>query len=180
MNSSAPSPRKVSRRAKPGIVALQFILVSVLLIVIWFSWRANVSPSSGAPHRWGNLELASLIASGQQAIDQIEALHQTGIKLVDGYIARYARGNDTAEVWVGIAESGAAASALVQQMTEAIGKGNSPFSIPQQITVDEQKVFTVNGQGKTHYYYSSGSKTVWLSISSSNPISLVQQALKTF
>lgn len=181
MSNSVSPPRGLVKRAKPGAIAFQLILVAALLMVIWFSWRANVSPRSGVPHRLGNLELIpSSVVSGPQALAQLEELHQTDIELVDGYIAHYAKGSETVQVWAGIAENETAASKLVQRMTEAINKGNSPFSIPQQIAVDGKEIFNGIGRDGNYYYYSSASKTIWLTINSADPISLVRQALRTF
>jgi len=140
-----------------------------------------------APERLGDLELVDAV-TGAEAIVQVNKLHGLDIKLTGALIAEYAHispyhGDSRATVWVGRAENAAAADGLTRRMVESIGKGGAPFSNPRRITLGGYEVFQVDGPGGSHFFYHSGKQSeavIWLSIEASEPLPVLEQAVRTF
>ena len=185
MSASVPK-RKKGR----GVAIIYAFIAVVLLSLIWFSFGANVlspakqSGQSGVPDYLGSLKLATK-TEGPQALDQINRLHGTDIKLVSGYIAEYAAiyGGEKVTVWVGRAKDENDAAELLQRMAQAIGKGGTPFSAPKQVDISGHQIYQVQGPGGDNFFYQSHeSKTdvVWLTVNSTNPKSLVEKAIMIF
>lgn len=135
------------------------------------------------------MKLASVV-EGQQALTQVYQLHGMNLGLVSAYIAEYSHtfnpyhsNDERATVWVGKADGSQTAAALLTRMRQGIEKGGSPFSMPEQLTVDGHDVFRVEGMGDTHFFYNSpvkGDQVVWLTIKSVNPMVILEEALKLF
>lgn len=177
-------------KRKSGVTTLfQLLLVVGFLSFMWFSFGQNVlapRAQSGVPKQWGEMVLASS-TGGSEALTQINKLHGTNIELVSAYIAEYAHSspyhNVRATVWVGKAENPAAAAELVKRMQEAIGKGGTPFTNLQRLTLGGNEVFQVSGSGGEHFFYNSNKtegQVVWLTIQAPDAISIMEEAMDTF
>lgn len=80
---------------------------------------------------------------------------------------------------MGQAESPLAAEELLQRMTDGIRKGNEIFRNLEELVVGGKDVYSVLGGGERHYYYTSTDKEIWLAVSASEPLELLEEALKT-
>ena len=190
MSKSNKSMSASKRKKGRGAAIIYAFIAVVLLSLIWFSFGANVlspakqSGQSGVPDYLGSLKLATK-TEGPQALDQINRLHGTDIKLVSGYIAEYAAiyGGEKVTVWVGEAENENDAAELLRRMVGEIEKGDTPFSIPKQVTIAGHQVYQVQGPGGDNFFYQSHESTknvVWLIVDSTNPKSLVETAIMIF
>ncbi len=153
--------------------------------MVWFSFGQNVlapQKQPGVPERLGTLELIGTI-EGAEALAQVNRLHGTDIELVSAYIAEYAHGDERVTVWAGRTESSNAGTEFTKRMLQAIEKGGSGFSNLQRMIIADQEVFQVDGPGGEHFFYNSKEpkgQIVWLTIEAADPLSILEQAIKTF
>mgnify|MGYP001569465969 CR=1 FL=1 len=182
--TAAPQVRRVRRKGNTGKwIMLIFSIIFVMVIVV--SWiatnqdRAKSHSSDHIPQNLGQLELVGQI-TGENARAEIGKLHGKGIEMVDGYIAEYSHNQSRVTVWVAEASSEIGASGLLKQMVDRIGAGNQAFRNLRAISVGGREVYTADGKGGDHYFYSSDNKVIWLAIQGAEPIGIVKAALKTF
>ena len=170
------------KRRRRGLLLFQLGAVVVFLAVVWFIFGQTVLAPGGqstVPERLGVLELAELV-EGDEAVAQVGQLHGIDVGLTGAYIARYASGGQRSTVWVGETENDPAAVELTDRMVQAIGRGNSPFSNIQRLSIAGHEVYQVDGPGGVHFLYYSGTKVVWLSIEAGDPVSIVEEAVEVF
>lgn len=74
----------------------------------------------------GGLPLVETV-TGNEGLAQVSRMHGKDVGLVRGYVAQYADNKARATLWVGWAESEAAAQALTDRMTARIGH-RAPFA----------------------------------------------------
>ena len=179
-NSDIPAPRKPVRRRRRIVIAIQLLLVLGLFLGMWLSFRADTdAPGSVAPAYLGNVPLVDQ-TTGQEALSQMRVMHGTEIGVIDGYIARYEGGGDRVTVWVGQTEDPSAAQELLELMTQKIAMGNPSFRDLEQMSVNGKGVYSVVGGGESHYYYRDGAIVIWVSVSASEPMQVLREALRTF
>lgn len=181
------------RRKRRGLLLFQLLLVFGFLALAWFSFGRNVlAPrrEAAVPERLGTLELVNSVR-GAEALAQIRKLHGLDVGLTTAYIAEYASGKERVTVWVGRAESGAAATELTRRMVEGIQREGSAFSNLQRLNIEGQEVFQVDGPGGKHFFYnpwqssvydvrSPGEKVVWLTMQVADIRPVLERAIKTF
>ena len=83
-------------------------------------------------------------------------------------------------MWVGWAESEAAAQALVERMTAKIGPGHPIFHGLQALNFGQRTVFAATGQGQQHFYFRSGSAVVWVAVDGAVAPDVMHDALRSF
>ncbi len=182
ISTSSVTLRTKKRR---GLLLFQLFIVVGFLAAVWFSFGQNVlAPQKqlGVPERLGTLELIGSV-EGSEALAQVNLLHDTDIELVSAYIAEYARGNERGTVWVGKAESKEDAAELNDMMIRAIGKGSSGFSNLQRISIANHEVFQIDGPGGQHFFFISrntGKDVVWLIVTASDILPILEQVVKNF
>lgn len=115
-----------------------------------------------APHVPYELAGVPLVQTltGDQALQQIASIHQSDISVVDAVIGYYKGGGHEATVWASVTPAAEMARLMDQQMAEAIGGGNTPFSAPEQISGG---VWKVEGMGQVHYFFAAGNGVWWVS-----------------
>ena len=141
---------------------------------------AGVEP--GPPAKLASLGLRSLV-EGDEAMSQVDRMHGLGIAMTGAYIAEYALGSEKAIVWVGTAESAAAATDLLDRMVAAIADGGPVFGDLQKQSFSGQEVFQVEGPGGHHYFYVSSLSSelvVWLTIDAADSAYIMERAIKLF
>ncbi|MDP2729914.1 MAG: hypothetical protein Q8O55_05480 [Dehalococcoidales bacterium] len=170
---------------------LQLLIVAVLMTAIGISFGLNVlAPRNieGVPEELGGMKLASF-TDGEQALAQISQLHGTSIELVNAYIASYSHDfnpyhNDDSQVtvWAGKTGNKDEAVKLTERMSEAIKRGDSPFSNLQQLTLDGHEVFQVTGPSGEHFFYVSPKTdmVIWLTIKAPTARYILQESFENF
>lgn len=117
----------------------------------------------GIPEKIGALALTNA-ALGKEALVEFEKLHGKGFDLVGGFRADYRNGESRATLWVGRAQNARAAAQMTKTMAEKIGAGNKMFTDLAKLSIAGRLLYTVNGQGQQHFFYTTSDKIVWLSI----------------
>jgi hypothetical protein len=99
------------------------------------------------PPMLGGLPLVEAI-TGNEGVAQVSLTHGKDVRLMRGYIAQYADSEARTTLWVGWAESEAAAQALSDRMTAKIGSDHPTFQDPQVLTLGGRTVYATTGQGQ--------------------------------
>jgi hypothetical protein len=128
-----------------------------------FTWQLSSADANEIPQTLAGLKLVNS-ATGKDALREFESLHGKGFDLVGGYRANYARGKNTATLWVARANDAASALALTQEMAKKIGTANAMFQNLQELSINGRQLYVVDGQGQQHYFYANGDQVVWLAI----------------
>jgi hypothetical protein len=141
---------------------------------------AAATPTQTAiPAALGGLPLVETI-TGDAGVAQTNRLHGLDVGLDRGYVAQYAGSGSRATMWVGWAESEAAAQALVDRMTAKIGPGHPIFQDLQALSFGQRTVFAATGQGQQHFYFHSGSAVVWIAVDGAVAPDVMHDALRSF
>lgn len=135
----------------------------------------------------GGLPLVETV-TGDEGLAQVSQLHGKDIDLARGFLAQYAGNGAGATMWVGWAESKAAAQALTDRMTAKIGADHPIFQNFQVLTMGGRTLYVATGQGQhpqeadtlQHYYFRSGAAVVWVAVDSTAAQEVVHDALKRF
>lgn len=134
---------------------------------------------STLPPVLGGLPLVEAI-TGNEGVAQVSLMHGKDVGLMRGYIAQYADSEARTTLWVGWAESEAAAQALTDRMTAKIGPDHPTFQSPQALTLGGRAVYVTTGQGQQHYYFRSGAAVVWVAVDSAAAQEVVHDTLRLF
>ncbi len=101
--------------------------------------------------------------TGQEALTEIDRLHNQPIPSLGATIAGY--GDGTATAWAASTWASFLAAQQVEDMTARIAEGNSPFTFVETRDVAGIPVYVLTGMGQTHYYFQLDRRVIWLSIS---------------
>ena len=113
---------------------------------------------------------------GEEATASMSHLHARGIALADGYLGHY---EDGGMVWVGLAGDGEQAGEMLRAMTDRIGQGVAPFSVPEALEMDGRTVYVVVGQdGDHHLYYQDGRAVIWVQLPTFSSEAFMREALR--
>ena len=104
-------------------------------------------------------------------------MHQGSPQLAEAWVAYYEGGG---VVWAGTAASTDAAGELLEAMAQAIGKGGTPFTGPQELRLGGRRVFTVNDGGSSHFFFQSGSTVIWVTPPPADGLRFLGTALSRF
>lgn len=191
-NQESRKPGAPMLKKKPLFPLLfQLILVAGFLGLATFSFGQNVlswQKPADVPASLGKMEMVSNF-KGSEALAQVNKLHGADIRLAEASILQYAHKdpyhneNEKVTVWIGKAETAAAASELLERMTSGILKGGSGFRNLQKLSVGGQEILKVDGPGGNHYFYipkSSQDKVIWLAIQNAKDNAVLEMAVKAF
>jgi hypothetical protein len=128
-------------------------------------------PAIPLPEQLAGLFRYSMV-TGPQALDEISFMHGMVFELISGARGTYGqRGEIT--VWVSSVSSEKAANELVEEMTEKIAEGNSPFLPTGEDLLGGRTIHILEGMGQDHFYFQSGNLVIWFGVDSE----LADQAL---
>jgi hypothetical protein len=154
------------------ILILIFIFILIVLISAFgpFETEPEDEVSFEFPQSLGNLTLIENY-TGEQAYNEIKTMHLGDFDFIEGYVAGYwgiPGGN--AKVWVSLFHTESESEDITEQMTQAISKGNTPFSIPEKITVNntEFTVYSSVGLGAEHFYWFNDRLVIWIALEELN------------
>lgn len=137
--------------------------------------KSTTSAQANVPQKLGGLSLVSADV-GQQAIEGMAQLHGKDVGIVDGWIGRYQAGG---VVWVGQATGEQVAASLLAAMAARIAAANGPFRDLRAADLDGQRLYSVTGQGRTHYFFQKGDKVIWLTLPASGADAFLRDALRS-
>lgn len=101
------------------------------------------------PRNLGDLRLLHAL-QGKEALREINRLHGKGVGGTDGYVAHYEKDGAVAMLYAAQASSSAQAARRLQQMSDRIRKGESPFSHLKESRRGQITLYSVLGQGQIH------------------------------
>jgi len=154
-----------------GLIVLGLALVFVSVLISVNNREEQDFPAIRLPEQLAGLFRYSVI-TGSQALDEISFMHGKEFELISGARGTYGqRGEIT--VWVSRASSENAANELVEEMTNKIGEGNSPFLPIGEDLLGERIIHRLEGKGQVHFYFQSGNLVIWFGVDSE----LADQAL---
>lgn len=112
--------------------------------------------------------------TGDAALQQIETMHPSEFPLTGAVVGTYEGKQGNATLWIAVNPSDAMAPAMAEQMADAIGGGDTPFSEPVEI---DPGVWMSEGMGQVHYFFAAGNGVWWLSVDPPLAREALQQAL---
>lgn len=110
--------------------------------------------------------------NGPEAVDEINRLHGINFTLSYGLVGIY--GNELATIWVSGSPDPETARQMIMDMRDRIAEVRSPFINARVREIGNQLVYELEGLGKKHFYFQSGSRVIWLA---AEPM-LAEQALR--
>ncbi|MEE9151654.1 MAG: hypothetical protein V3U20_07465, partial [Thermoplasmata archaeon] len=110
--------------------------------------------------------------SGERAKSEIRNMHLGEWDFLKGYVG-YFEGNssESATFWIAIFHNQSQAINTTEWMTNEISKGDTPFSVPEEIEVTKSGVenaYYVEGMGQDHYYWQKDDIVVWMALTNIN------------
>lgn len=100
------------------------------------------------------------VASGAEALAEIDMLHGLAIDLLEGAVGVY--GGGIATLWVSGAADVDEAVILMEAMTASIADGGNPFTGLGVGDFGGTPVYMLDGLGQKHFYFQTGSLIIWL------------------
>ncbi len=162
------------------------LFLALMGVGFWDVLQGEESPPPTAtvaettiPPMLGGLPLVETV-TGNEGLAQVSRMHGKDVGLVRGHIAQYADNGARVTLWVGWAESEAAAQALTDRMTAKIGPDHPIFQDLQVLTLDGRTVYATTGQGQQHYYFRSSAAVVWVAADSAAAQEVVYDTLRLF
>lgn len=178
MNHTDPPRRPRPFLLRPGVVLAEVALIALLVLAIVLALRQGSTDDAARaqlPDSIAGLGLVDYV-EGEEATASMSHLHARGIALADGYLGHY---EDGGMVWVGLADDEEQAGEMLRAMTDRIGQGVAPFSVPEALEMDGRTVYVVVGQdGDHHLYYQDGRAVIWVQLPTSNPEAFMREALR--
>lgn len=185
MDMSAEHPKDLPRTvAEPAAGSRRFVRPTLVIVVIVGAVLAlylssarltvgdpqrvtvlpDVQPTTttlrALPQSISGYALASQL-TGPEAVTEISNLHLAGFPIEWAEVGWYGNGEIAAWVSRGPAD-GPSAEEMVNRMAARIGKGDTPFTPPQEMT-GLKGVWTTEGAGQVHYFFAADGKVLWLS-----------------
>ncbi len=150
------------------------LLISLLL------FSPALAKDLSVPSQLAGLKLVQAL-KGEKGIKAISRLHGgKRFPIKDGLLAIYRGGASEARLWVGEAGDENEAAALLNRMVSGIGRGGTPFTSPQKLEFGNKIIYSSQGQGKNHYFYSIRNKVIWLEVEPGLAVGALHQVLKLF
>ncbi len=168
-----------AHKKKGGLRWFQVVFILAFVGLLVFAFKATLLGLQAYPTQLGNLDFQSKV-DGEQALAEVSQLHGENISLASASIIYYGSGQEHASVWVGKASSEQAADDLLQRMASAIKKSGGAFTNLQQISVNGQSVYQVNGPDGQHFFFAKGDKVIWLIVQSPQPRSILSATMEEF
>ncbi|UCG14280.1 MAG: hypothetical protein JSU72_07415 [Deltaproteobacteria bacterium] len=145
---------------KLGMILVRSLLFSLCLILL----NASLAIGNSLPQSIGSLRLEQILV-GEEARQEINALHGKELGYRNGYVGTYGGGTRKAKVWV--SEYGAEVEAVEanKKMAEKIqAMEGRAFWHFQEISINSVPVYFVVGQGQAHYFFRKGKRVIWLAV----------------
>ena len=153
-------------------------VIALLVLGIVVALRqgpADIQVEARLPDSIAGLGLVEYL-EGEEATASMSRLHVRGIALADGYLGRYESGG---MVWVGLTDDEEQAGEMLRAMTDRIGQGVAPFSVPEALEMEGRTVYVVVGQGGDHHlYYQDGRAVIWVQLPASSSEAFMREALR--
>ncbi len=137
--------------------------------------EAVVGGETEAPHMLAGYRLQRS-ASGAAAVAAVDELHGLAIEVDGGWLGEYEGGG---AIWVARMEAEEEALELVDRMTAAIQDGTPFFTNLQRQDFGDLAVYSLEGGGQRHFYYSMGTQIVWVTTPAGDEGSFFHEALET-
>jgi hypothetical protein len=106
--------------------------------------------------------------SGERAKSEIKNMHLGDFDFISGYVGYYQDGfGRSARYWVSTFFNQSIAKNTTERMTDKISIGNTPFSIPVEIELNNSNVeyvYFVEGMGQDHYYWYKNDLVIWVAM----------------
>lgn len=115
------------------------------------------------PGTLGDLKLLHA-SRGKEALQEISRLHGKALSAEGAYVAHYEREGATAMVYLARASSTDEAGRQLEQMRARIQRGDTPFSNLKTLKQGGMTLYSVLGQGQTHYFYRREADVLWLAV----------------
>ncbi len=150
------------RRIAPWLLIGGGLLVLAVGLVGWQVAQATANPEAAPlPEQVGGQPL--LIAdTGARAAFEISRLHQKTFPLSSAAVGIY-RGAYNAQIWASGFPFRLMAWQMLRSMSHDIATESSlPFRLTGERTVQGVKVFSLEGLGQQHFFFSQGRLVIWL------------------
>jgi hypothetical protein len=163
---------KVYDKKKRAITVMTYILfVIMILVVLYFTYpkeeNKDSESSSFFPHKLSGMTLEDEY-SGERAKSEIKEMHLGDFDFISGHVGYYTDDfGRSARYWVSVFINEDEAKNITERMTSEISKGITPFSIPEDVDINNSKVenvYFVEGMGQDHYYWYKNDKVLWVAL----------------
>ncbi len=140
-----------------------FRALFAMLVLFLVSCGGSASLDESFPEKIGDLVRTEFL-TGEEALKRINMLHGKDIEAVDGAVAVYKGGAQSAVVFV----TRSASAEIAKEQTEAMLKGmtenaSGHFMDPVGAEMDGVRVTRFKGMGQAHFIFQVGDASWWLS-----------------
>lgn len=149
----------------------------------------NQHETGGAPAPGGEsrIDLPATVAGlqlverldGPQAVQAINGLHGTDVRLSDGAVATYSGGAEKVIIWAGAAQDEGTAGQLIDIMVRKM-QDSDAFTVPEPLKYEDLTLYRTTGTGMVHYFYGRGRMTYWFGIQSPREQPIIMELVKRF
>ena len=141
-------------------------LLIIMICLCFAALFAHAQDDLGGlmPETVGDYERTQLV-TGKAAQDEVDKLHGKPLPAEASVVARYAKQDAKAEVWVSRVESEREARRQLGVMVHMMYENpHSPFKNPSRVDHNEVAVYRFTGMGQAHLTWYSGDLVYWISV----------------
>lgn len=165
----------ISKRKQLQKILIFIGLLIIILAAVYFisppSTNENSQGSSFFPKELSDLKLVNAY-SGEKAKAEIKNMHGGEWDFEEGHVGHYETSEGkSATIWVSIFQNRTQAQNTTQIMTIEINKGDTPFSITEEINTNTngvENVYYTYGMGQDHYYWQKENMVIWIALTNMN------------
>jgi hypothetical protein len=151
------------KRFLPPLLIFLGIFLIVASLGAWRYSAATATPKEAPlPSTLAGLPLTYHLF-GPQAAAEVTRLHGKSFALSSAALGIYGE-DKQATLWVSGAPVSLLAARMVHEMQTKIAQGNSPFIPLEDISLQNHRIYQLEGLGQRHYYYQSKSYVIWLAV----------------
>jgi hypothetical protein len=163
---------RISNKGKRVIVPLIYILfVLIILAAIYLTYPKDENKDSESSSFFPQ-ELSGMILedeySGERAKSEIKNMHLGDFDFISGHVGYYTDDfGRSARFWISVFTNEDEAKNITERMTNEISKGVTPFSIPEDVDINNsivENVYFVEGMEQNHYYWYKNDKVLWVAL----------------
>jgi hypothetical protein len=152
-------------------LAIYVLFFIIVLAAIYFTYPKDENKdsenSSPFPQELIGMTLEDEY-SGERAKSEIKEMHLGDFDFISGYVGYYTDNfGRSARYWVSTFSNKSIAKNTTERMTEKISRGNTPFSIPNEVEINNSNVeyvYFVEGMGQDHYYWYKNDSVIWVAL----------------
>ncbi len=150
------------RRIVPWLLILAGLLILGAGVIRLTIGQAAANPQAAPlPKQVGGLPL-TIVDTGRQAAFEISRLHQKTFPLISASVGIY-QGEYNAQIWASGFSFRWMAKQMARSMSESIASGTDlPFRPTGERVIDGHTVYTLEGLGQQHFFFTSGRLVIWL------------------